>query len=79
MRYWGLEDFMTVKQTPIYNSANLAMFMVNLSHAVMRPLLPHWPGLSVKGIRLRRDSWNMTAVTQKCTACPSLAAAALEA
>src|SRR5437870_11691142 len=27
------------------------------------------------GIRLRRDSWNMTAVTQKCTACPSLAAA----
>ena len=31
------------------------------------------------GIRLRRDSWNMTAVTQKCTACPSLVAAALEA
>src|SRR5947209_1997494 len=30
------------------------------------------------GIHLRRDSWNMTAVTQKCTACPSLAAAALE-
>ena len=34
---------------------------------------------STSGIRLRRDSWNMTAVTQKCTACPSLAAAALEA
>jgi len=31
------------------------------------------------GIRLRWDSWNMTAVTQQCTACPSLAAAALEA
>src|SRR5438445_10883931 len=31
------------------------------------------------GIRLRRDSWNMTAVTQKCMACPSLAVAALEA
>jgi ion channel len=31
------------------------------------------------GIHLRRDSWNMTAITQKCTACPSLAAAALEA
>jgi len=25
-QYWGLEDFMTVKQTPVYNSANLAMF-----------------------------------------------------
>src|SRR5262245_45278577 len=30
-------------------------------------------------MRLRRDSWDMTAVTQQCTACPSLAAAALEA
>src|SRR5262245_24373781 len=29
------------------------------------------------GMRLRRDSWDMTAVTQQCTACPSLAAAAL--
>ena len=32
-----------------------------------------------RGICLRRDSWNTTAVTQKCTVCPSLAAAALEA
>src|SRR2546425_3405093 len=37
-QYWGLEDFMTVKQTPVYNRANLAMFMVNLSHALIRPL-----------------------------------------
>ena len=34
-QYGGLEDFMTVKQTPGYNSANLAMFMVNVSHAVI--------------------------------------------
>jgi putative transposase len=50
-QYWGLEDFMTVKQTPVYNSANLAMFMVNLSHAVMRPLQPQWPGLSVNDLK----------------------------
>jgi putative transposase len=50
-QYWGLEDFMTVKQTPVYNSANLAMFMVNLSHAVMRPLQPHWPGVSVNDLK----------------------------
>ena len=50
-QYWGLEDFMTVKQTPVYNSANLAMFMVNLSHALMRPLRPHWPGLSVNDLK----------------------------
>src|SRR5881296_630483 len=50
-QYWGLEDFMTVNQTPVYNSANLAMFMVNLSHAVMRPLQPQWPGLSVTDLK----------------------------
>jgi putative transposase len=34
-QYWGLEDFMTVKQTPVYNSANLAMFMVKVSHTLI--------------------------------------------
>ena len=33
----------------------------------------------ILGICLRWDSCSMTAGTQKCTACPSLAAAALEA
>ena len=35
-QYWGLEDFMSVKERPVYNSANLAMFMVNLSHVLIR-------------------------------------------
>jgi putative transposase len=30
-QYWGLEDFMRVNERPVYNSANLAMFMVNVS------------------------------------------------
>jgi len=30
-QYWGLEDFMSVKEKPVYNSANLAMFLVNVS------------------------------------------------
>ena len=45
-QYWGLEDFMTVKQTPVYNSANLAMFMVNVAHALIRPMRTHWPEFS---------------------------------
>jgi len=56
----------------------LAWWLVTLSPSQPDLLI----GASVEemgGIRLRRDSWNMTAVTQKCTACPSLAAAALEA
>jgi putative transposase len=50
-QYWGLEDFMTVKQTPVYNSANLAMFMVNVSHALMRPMRTQWPELSVTDLK----------------------------
>lgn len=50
-QYWGLEDFMTVKQTPVYNSANLAMFMVNVSHAVMRPMRTQWPEFSVNDLK----------------------------
>jgi putative transposase len=50
-QYWGLEDFMTVKQTPVYNSANLAMFMVNVSHALMRPMQTQWPELSVTDLK----------------------------
>jgi hypothetical protein len=46
-QYWGLEDFMSVNERPVYNSANLALFMVNFSHAVMRPLRAQWPEVSV--------------------------------
>ena len=50
-QYWGLEDFMTVKQTPVYHSANLAMFMVNVSHAVIRPMRTQWPECSVNDLK----------------------------
>jgi hypothetical protein len=35
-QYWGLEDFRNVSKNAIYNAANLAMFMVNLSSALLR-------------------------------------------
>lgn len=34
-QFWGLEDFMNIKQLPVFNAANLAMFMVNVSHALL--------------------------------------------
>ena len=37
-QYWGLEDFMNVKQLPVYNAANLAMFMVNVSQKLIEIL-----------------------------------------
>jgi putative transposase len=35
-QYWGLEDFMNVKDTAVTNAANLALFMVNVSHLLLR-------------------------------------------
>lgn len=34
-QFWGLEDFMNVKQTAVTNAANLSLFMVNLSQVLM--------------------------------------------
>ena len=50
-QYWGLEDFMSVKETPVYNSANLAMFMVNVSQALMRPMRAQWPACCVNDLK----------------------------
>jgi putative transposase len=50
-QHWGLEDFMVVNETPVYNSANLAMFMVNVSQALIRPMRPQWPELSVNDLK----------------------------
>jgi len=35
-QHWGLEDFMVIKQQAVSNAANLSLFMVNLSQAMMR-------------------------------------------
>jgi putative transposase len=50
-QYWGLEDFMSIKERPVYNSANLAMFMVNVSQAWIRPMRQQWPAFSVNDLK----------------------------
>jgi putative transposase len=50
-QYWGLEDFMSVKERSVYNSANLAMFMVNLSQALIRPMRAQWSAFSVNDLK----------------------------
>src|SRR6266478_1210342 len=50
-QYWGLEDCMAVKQTPVYNSANLAMFMVNVSHALIRSMSTDWRECSMNDLK----------------------------
>ncbi|HEY5672059.1 MAG TPA: transposase, partial [Anaerolineales bacterium] len=34
-QFWGLEDFMNVKEIPLTNAFNLALFMVNLSQVLL--------------------------------------------
>lgn len=50
-QFWGLEDFMNVNQIPVYNAANLAMFMVNLSHALLRHFRATCPTFSVNDLK----------------------------
>ena len=50
-QYWGLEDCMSVKERPVYNSANLAMFMANLSQTLIRPMRQEWPLFSVNDLK----------------------------
>lgn len=46
-QFWGLEDFMNVNPTPVYNAANLAMFMVNVSHALIKLFHADDPAFSI--------------------------------
>jgi DDE superfamily endonuclease len=50
-QFWGLEDFMNVNQTPVYNAANLAMFMVNFSQVMIRSFRPTYPTFSVTDLK----------------------------
>lgn len=34
-QFWGMEDFMTIKETPVTNAVNLSFFMVNVSHRLL--------------------------------------------
>jgi putative transposase len=42
-QFWGLEDFMNLSQTAVTNAANLAFFMVNLSHHLLSNFRQHNP------------------------------------
>ncbi len=50
-QYWGLDDFMNVKQTAVTNAANLSFFMVNFSSILLhrfRQINPEFSILDLK-------------------------------
>jgi putative transposase len=50
-QFWGLEDFMNVNPMPVHNGANLAMFMVNVSQALISHFRPVCPFFSVNDLK----------------------------
>ena len=50
-QYWGLEDFMNVKDTAVTNAANLALFMVNLVEVLLRDVRHRDPAWSVLDLK----------------------------
>lgn len=50
-QYWGLEDFMNVKETAVTNAANLSFFMVNFSYALLQPFRQQQPDYSILDLK----------------------------
>jgi putative transposase len=50
-QYWGLEDFMNIRETAVTNAANLSFFMVNFSQALLQPFRQHQPDYSVLDLK----------------------------
>ncbi len=50
-QHWGLEDFMNVKETAVTNAANLSLFMVNVSFALIQPFRERQPDYGVLDLK----------------------------
>ncbi len=50
-QFWGLEDFMNVKERPVTNASNLSFFMVNLAQAVLIEPRQQNPKFSVNDLK----------------------------
>ena len=50
-QYWGLDDFMNVKEQAVTNAANLSFFMVNFSSVLLQRYREHNPVFSVLDLK----------------------------
>jgi putative transposase len=64
-QYWGLEDFMNVKETAVTNAANLAFFMVNISQALLHPFRQQNPEYSILDLKSHYRGWRYASETIK--------------
>jgi hypothetical protein len=64
-QYWGLEDFMNVKETAVTNAANLALFMVNFSFALAKPFHQQNPDFSILDLKSHYRGYRYASETIK--------------
>lgn len=64
-QYWGLEDFMNVKETAVTNAANLSLFMVNFSYALLQPFRQINPDYSVLDLKSHYRGYRYASETIK--------------
>jgi putative transposase len=64
-QYWGLEDFMNVKETAVTNAANLALFMVNFSFALAKPFRQQNPDFSILDLKSHYRGYRYASETIK--------------
>jgi hypothetical protein len=64
-QYWGLEDFMNIKETAVTNAANLSFFMGNFSQALLLPLRQEQPDYSVLDLKSHYRGYRYASETIK--------------
>jgi hypothetical protein len=50
-QYWGLEDFMNVKETAVTNAASLSLFMVNVSRLLLQAFHQDTPDFGILDLK----------------------------
>lgn len=64
-QYWGLEDFMNVKETAVTNAANLSFFMINFSYALLQSPRQTNPDYSILDLKSHYRGYRYASETIK--------------
>jgi putative transposase len=64
-QYWGLEDFMNVKETAVTNAAYLSFFMVNFSFLLLQPFRRSNPDYSILDLKAHYHGYRYATETIK--------------
>jgi putative transposase len=64
-QYWGLDDFMNVKQVAVTNAANLSFFMVNFSFILLRRFRERNPEFSILDLKSHYRGYRYVSATIK--------------